>query len=92
MPIGIKKKKKSNYYSKVLSTIKFKFIKMHFLSSNQGWAVSCVWAFTEDKYSERYTVFGGVDDKGKSALLLAAMFTGYHLRSLLMLHMGNQVV
>ena len=39
-----------------------------------------------------YTVFGGVDDKGKSALHLAAMFTGYHLRSLLMLHMGNQVV
>ena len=31
MPIGIKR---SNYYSKVLSTIKFKLIKMHFLSSN----------------------------------------------------------
>ena len=31
MPIGMKK---SNYYSKVLSTIKFKLIKMHFLSSN----------------------------------------------------------
>ena len=32
MPIGIKR---SNYYSKVLNTIKFKLIKMHFLSSNQ---------------------------------------------------------
>ena len=31
MPIGIKR---SNYYSKVLSTIKFKLIKKHFLSSN----------------------------------------------------------
>ena len=66
---------------------------MHFLSSNQGWAFPCVWAFTEDKYSERYTIFRGVDDKGNnSALHLAAMFTGYHLRSLLMLHTGNQVV
>ena len=32
MPIGIKR---FNYYSKVLNTIKFKLIKMHFLSSTQ---------------------------------------------------------